>query len=101
MDPLFLNLSLPQQAVAATSTPPVANQVNGLPQESKLATYISVSCDCFAAFCMSITENVYINYKSICLQTFEPLYLHTFISAPIALNNHSQAALITLHPVLQ
>ncbi|XP_063596077.1 PAN2-PAN3 deadenylation complex subunit pan3-like [Penaeus indicus] len=41
MDPLFLNLSLPQQAVAATSTPPVANQVNGLPQESKLATYIS------------------------------------------------------------
>ncbi|XP_042220909.1 PAN2-PAN3 deadenylation complex subunit Pan3-like isoform X3 [Homarus americanus] len=43
MDPLFLNLGLSQQAaaVAPASTPPVTNQVNGLPQESKLATYIS------------------------------------------------------------
>nr|XP_053639808.1 PAN2-PAN3 deadenylation complex subunit pan3-like isoform X2 [Cherax quadricarinatus] len=43
MDPLFLNLGLPQQAaaVAPASTPPVTSQVNGLPQESKLATYIS------------------------------------------------------------
>ncbi|XP_045605365.1 PAN2-PAN3 deadenylation complex subunit pan3 isoform X1 [Procambarus clarkii] len=43
MDPLFLNLGLPQQAaaVAPVSTTPVTNQVNGLPQESKLATYIS------------------------------------------------------------
>ncbi|XP_071540407.1 PAN2-PAN3 deadenylation complex subunit pan3 isoform X2 [Panulirus ornatus] len=43
MDPLFLNLGLPQQAatVASVPTPPVTSQVNGLPQESKLATYIS------------------------------------------------------------
>ncbi|XP_076056563.1 poly(A) specific ribonuclease subunit PAN3 [Oratosquilla oratoria] len=38
MDQLFLNLALPQQG-AATSSPTA--QVNGLPQESKLATYIS------------------------------------------------------------
>lgn len=42
--PLFLNLALPQQPQqTATSAPPVTSQVNGLPQESKLATYISVS----------------------------------------------------------
>ncbi|KAK7068916.1 PAB-dependent poly(A)-specific ribonuclease subunit 3 [Halocaridina rubra] len=42
MDPLFLNLGIPQQSPAVvSSTPPGASQVNGLPQESKLATYIS------------------------------------------------------------
>lgn len=46
MDPLFLNLGLPQQSsVSATasvgSTSASATQVNGLSQESKLATYIS------------------------------------------------------------
>lgn len=40
--PLFLNLALPQQPQPATApVPPVTSQVNGLPQESKLATYIS------------------------------------------------------------
>ncbi|XP_068206142.1 PAN2-PAN3 deadenylation complex subunit pan3 isoform X1 [Palaemon carinicauda] len=44
MDPMFLNLGIPQQAAnaaVASSTPPGTGQVNGLPQESKLATYIS------------------------------------------------------------
>ncbi|CAL4170820.1 unnamed protein product, partial [Meganyctiphanes norvegica] len=49
MDPLFLNLALPQQssvsvsatAAVASSSSPAPQQVNGLSQESKLATYIS------------------------------------------------------------
>lgn len=87
MDPLFLNLSLPQQAVAATSTPPVANQVNGLPQESKLATYISVSCDCFVAFwCKLLKTYLWILSPSVCilcqcppsypLEPIVPTYIH-------------------------
>lgn len=51
MDPIFLNLGLQQSSTPLVPTPvsmaagssPTINQINGIPQESKLATYISVS----------------------------------------------------------